>query len=73
MKSRPRQEIKQSIGLLDECRLSFKDVIDPANAAEMARLLALDDLIIDHFGLFPSQIDSAQLHDILAVACGPGA
>lgn len=47
--------------------------IDAENAAEMARLVTQDRLITGCMsGFFPPQLDPANMHDILDVACGPG-
>jgi ubiquinone/menaquinone biosynthesis C-methylase UbiE len=47
--------------------------IDAENAAEMARLLMQDRLLTKTMGgLFPQQIDLADVQRILDLACGPG-
>jgi ubiquinone/menaquinone biosynthesis C-methylase UbiE len=48
-------------------------VIDPENAAEMARLSVQGRVLTSVMGsLFPASIDPASLHNILDLACGPG-
>lgn len=48
-------------------------VIDPESGAEMARLIEQDRLFTQHIGgLFPPEMDTAALHSVLDLACGPG-
>ncbi len=48
--------------------------IDAENAAEMARLTVQDRLTTKAMGgLLPEQADLSNIHDILDIACGPGA
>jgi ubiquinone/menaquinone biosynthesis C-methylase UbiE len=47
--------------------------IDTESAAEMARLLGQERLLTKAMGgLFPSDLDITQVHDVLDIACGPG-
>ena len=49
-------------------------ILDSESATEMARLIGQDRLITQGMGgLFPEQIDISNFHDILDIACGPGA
>lgn len=49
-------------------------ILDSESATEMARLIAQDRLITQGMGgLFPEQADTTNFHDILDIACGPGA
>jgi ubiquinone/menaquinone biosynthesis C-methylase UbiE len=73
MNYHPSYDAKQPPDPPAEREQPSRAIVDPANAAEMARLMAFDDLIIDHLGLFPPSIDDAQLHNVLDIACGPGA
>ena len=48
-------------------------VIDSESAAETARLMHQDRLITEQIGgLFPLEIDSSKISQILDLACGPG-
>lgn len=47
-------------------------IMNPENAAEMARLTKLAEHMTGGIGLFPSAIDFASCTEILDVGCGPG-
>lgn len=47
-------------------------VINPENAAEMARLTRLAEILSEEIGLLPQAIDLTSRAEILDVGCGPG-
>src|SRR5579884_1988647 len=47
--------------------------IDAENAAEMARLMTLAQLMTENMGgIFPPDIDPSMVYQVLDIACGPG-
>lgn len=49
-------------------------VVDAENAAEMARLVVLQQVLTKAMGgVLAEQSDLSQVHDVLDIACGPGA
>src|SRR5579883_3309683 len=49
-------------------------VVDAENAAEMARLMVLQQVLTTAMGgVLAEQSDLSQVHDVLDIACGPGA
>ncbi|HLX58670.1 MAG TPA: class I SAM-dependent methyltransferase [Ktedonobacteraceae bacterium] len=48
-------------------------IIDAGDAAEMARLLDQDRIFTESMGgALPEELDLANIHDVLDIACGPG-
>ncbi len=56
-----------------DCMSENSYVIDPENAAEMARLINQDQIVTAAMGgIFPPDLDGAALTSVLDLACGPG-